>query len=924
MSAGRSVLNHETHDYPRGVVDGKIPAGRLIKLACERHLTDLASAKARGLWFDAKEATKALSFFRMLRFTKARWAGKVFQPEPWQRFFIGATYGWKRENGSRRYREAHLEVARKNGKALDVDTPIPTPLGWCRMGNLEVGDVVFAADGSQARVIGTSDVMLGHDCYRVEFSDGTSFIADAEHLWETDAKSDRHTLPRGVPRPSVRTTREIRDTLNVNRRDGIDEWNHRIALAGPLSLPDANLPVEPYTLGVWLGDGRTNDAELTCSVLDGELIDHLESVGCKTTGRTQDKRSNARAYRMGPAPAGRPRSESLRARLRAMGLLGNKHIPAAYLRSSALQRMALLQGLMDKDGTASKAGQCEFTTTRQSLSDGFLELARSLGFKPTLKIARAMLNGRDCGAKYRIQFWAFADRPCFRLSRKAGRLKSLPVRPTRAAYRQIIAVEPVESRPVKCIAIDHPTRLYLAGPGMVPTHNTETAAGHALKLVLADKEEGADVFCVATKRDQAKLTFDVASRMVAKSPDLSKHLRRLKFSVHHLKSNSKLEPLGADANSLDGLNVHGAIKDELHAWKTRELWDVLETAVGSRAQPLGITTTTAGVSRQSIWWEQRESGVKLLEGVEGFDNDEFFPLIFTLDDEDEWTDESCWIKGNPNLGVTIAIEEMRSKCKGAVREPGKTNAFRRLRLNQPTESTTKWLPVGLLKLAWDDYPEEYLEGRPCYGGIDLSQSIDLTAWALVFPPSADDPNWRLIIRHYMPGHEIEEKERRDGFNYRKCADGSRLTLTDGDVVDYELFKARIIRDADRFRLMSLAYDRRFAPMFIQYLVAEGIECHPWSQTFGGLNTGTKEFKTQLHKKTFKMPKCDLTEWECENVAIEMDAAGNERPHKGKSSGRIDGIVAAINALSLANHKYDEPVDAGVAEVDYSEIMRGFR
>lgn len=563
------VRDHETHDYPRAVVDGSVQAGRLIRMACERHLNDLDRGSGRGLWFDAKAASVGLNFFRLLRFTKGRWAGKIFEPEPWQRFMIGSTFGWKKADGNRRYREVHLEVARKNGK-------------------------------------------------------------------------------------------------------------------------------------------------------------------------------------------------------------------------------------------------------------------------------------------------------------------------------------------------------------------TETAAGMGLKLTCADGEEGAEVYALATKRDQAKLTFDCGSRMVGKSPSLRKHLRRLKFSIAHLKSGSKFEPLGADANSLDGLNVHGAIKDELHKWKTRDLWEVIDTATGARDNPLGIVTTTAGTSRQSIWWEQRESGVKLLERAEGFDNDAFFPLIFTLDDGDDWQDEAVWHKGNPNLGVTIRVDELRARCREAVQSPSKTNAFRLLRLNEPTQSVTKWLQVGLLKAAWDEYPEEMLEGRPCYGGLDLSQSIDLTAWALIFPPSADDPNWRLLIRHYLPGHEIGERERRDGFAYSRAADGNRLTLTEGDWIDFEVVKARIRRDAERFRLMSLAYDRRFAPSIIQNLVTDGIECVPWSQTFSGLNTGTKEFKRLLHARLLKFPKCPLTEWEFENVAIEVDASGNERPHKGKSSGRIDGIVAAINALSLANHNYDSPVEAGVTEVDISELMRGFR
>lgn len=454
---------------------------------------------------------------------------------------------------------------------------------------------------------------------------------------------------------------------------------------------------------------------------------------------------------------------------------------------------------------------------------------------------------------------------------------------------------------------------------------TEMAAGFALKQLVADSEEGAEVYCVATKRDQAKLTFDIAKKMIAKSA-LRNHLRPKVFSIVHERSGSKLDPLSSDYGSLDGLNISCAIRDELHAWKGHDLWDVIETATGARDQPIGFSTTTAGTSRQSVWWEQRELVVKMLEQKDGYEDDALFGLIYTLDDEDDWQDESVWVKANPNLGVTLKLEDLRAECQKAIRNPGYTNNFRRLRLNQPTESVTKWLGAGLIQKAWDELPEEEMVGRVCFGGLDLSQTLDLTAWALAFPPNDYDPNWRLLVRHFLPGAEVKEKEDRDGFPYSRIADGKSLTLTKGDWVDYELVKSRIYRDAESFRLVSLAYDRRFAPAIIQHLIAEGIECVPWTQTFGGLTTGTKEFKRLLHARMLKIPKCPLIEWETENVSIEVDNAGNERPHKGKSTGRIDGIVAAINALSLANHKFgSETPDGGVVELtNLEDIMRGFR
>jgi phage terminase large subunit-like protein len=196
---------------------------------------------------------------------------------------------------------------------------------------------------------------------------------------------------------------------------------------------------------------------------------------------------------------------------------------------------------------------------------------------------------------------------------------------------------------------------------------TELAAGIAAYLAFADGEFGAEVYCLATKRDQARTTFDVSKKLLSGEVFRSE-LRRLKAQILQESSGSKIEPLGADADTLDSLNVHGVIKDELHAWKSRELWDVMDTATGARSQPLGVVTTTAGHNRRSIWWERRELAVKLLERRDGFDNDEFFPLIYTLDDGDDYRDEATWAKGNPSLGVTVRPEELRARFREAIEQ----------------------------------------------------------------------------------------------------------------------------------------------------------------------------------------------------------------------------------------------------------------
>jgi hypothetical protein len=378
------------------------------------------------------------------------------------------------------------------GKALALDTPLPMPTGWTTMGDVSVGDTLFDDNGQPCRVTATSPVMLDHRCYRVRFSDGSKIVADAEHRWQTLTASDRDRLLRIKPewrarrrasRPSrgkgkrpdlsvlnasrpyapvpvtgsVKTTEEIAGSLYDGR-----EINHSIAVCGALACDPLDFPVDPYVFGVWLGDGNTASSAVTTT--DADIVESLAAAGYGISYR---------AY----SPITYGVTGGLQAALRRMGVLGNKHIPATYLRGAKIQRLALLQGLMDTDGYCDERGHCEFTTTRKVLSDGVIELIRSLGIKAAVTEGWATLGGRRIGRKYRIKF--LTALPAFRLPRKLIRQKRGGFRGTHER-RYIVSVEPVESVPVKCVAVDSPHRLYLAGRAMIPTHNTDLLAGLAL------------------------------------------------------------------------------------------------------------------------------------------------------------------------------------------------------------------------------------------------------------------------------------------------------------------------------------------------------------------------------------------------------------------------------------------------------------
>jgi deoxycytidine triphosphate deaminase len=354
-------------------------------------------------------------------------------------------------------------VARLEGKALALDTPVPTPTGWRTMGDLEPGDLVFDETGAPTVVVAATAPMVGRPCREVTFSDGQRVVADADHQWVTIDKNGRRY---GRQRVEVRSTDDIKRTVRVN-----GECNHHVPLAGPVQYPTRiDLPIEPYTLGAWLGDGTTTAAAITS--YDDEVLEQISGdgygvrrlayaprlYGIGGTGRTRD------------AVTGRySRNGSLSSRLRDLGLRDGKYVPRAYLEADIGQRLALLQGLMDTDGYVDDvAGRCEFTSTNVAIADGVLELAASLGFRPIKSVGRATLHGIDHGPKYRVKFTP--DRPVFRLRRKLARQKPADARYHR--FRAIDAVRDVASVPVRCIEVASPRGVFLATKSFIPTHNS--------------------------------------------------------------------------------------------------------------------------------------------------------------------------------------------------------------------------------------------------------------------------------------------------------------------------------------------------------------------------------------------------------------------------------------------------------------------
>ena len=421
------------------------------------------------------------------------------------------------------------------------------------------------------------------------------------------------------------------------------------------------------------------------------------------------------------------------------------------------------------------------------------------------------------------------------------------------------------------------------------------AAGNGLFLLDGDGEPGAEIYVVATKREQAKIVFSEAQRMVRSSPELKKFITVNSSSMFVLDSASKFEPLGSDKDTLDGLNVHGGIIDELHAHKTRDVYDLIDTATGARRQPLLFSITTAGVNQNGICREKHNHTEKILQGV--IPDDEFFGMIFTLDDGDDWQDELNWMKPNPNLGVSVEISDLRRKARYALSSPAALNPFLRLHMNVWTSAESVWITPDKWNETAGEVNASDLTGCECYGGLDLSTTTDISALTLTFPQP--DGTYKNIYEFWVPKDRIEDRVRRDRVPYDVWVRDGVVHATEGSVIDYDFIEHRILELARRYRIRELAYDPYNATEITNHLIDHGIEMVKFQQGFLSISPAAKQLEILIMSKKYHHGGNPVMNWMMSNVVIRQDPAGNIKLDKEKSREKIDGPVSAVMAIGRA-------------------------
>ena len=454
------------------------------------------------------------------------------------------------------------------------------------------------------------------------------------------------------------------------------------------------------------------------------------------------------------------------------------------------------------------------------------------------------------------------------------------------------------------------TRRFRISYAEVPRKNGKStlSAGIGLMLAFFDDEPGAEVYCAATKREQARIVFDEAKRMVERTPGLRKRIEVLTANLHQPATASKLQPLSADHDTMDGLNVHGVIIDELHAHKTSSIVDVLETATGARRQPLQFEITTAGYDRTAICWKHHDYSVKILE--QSLKDETWFAYIAAADAGDDWTVRKTWAKANPNLGISVREDDLKRKADKARHIPAQQNAFRRLHLDEWTEQSERWLDMEVWDGCSAPVDEEALRRThgACFGGLDMASVRDLSALALVFPD--EEGAFDVLWRFWLPRESLEqgktERSERERLQLEEWAAQGFITVTEGNVTDYDLVERDIFEAAEAYRLMELAHDRWNVTQLVTHLQNEfGTDENStprvigFGQGFQSMSAPTKELEKLLLAKKIRHGGNPVARWMASNVAVRQDPAGNLKPDKEKSAEKIDGIVALVMALGRA-------------------------
>lgn len=818
------------------------------RLACARFLRDLQRAEdgEAEFYFSEWHARDACRFLELCPHVEGVWDTPTIVLHESHVFATVNIFGFRNVNDhTRRFSNALLGVARKNAKALALDTPIPTPTGWSTMGELKVGDKVMGANGRPCNVVNTSEVYNNHQCYQLEFSNSEKVVADAGHLWLTTKKGICKT----------RSTEVIADSLGV---DPVE-----LTPTTPLALPTSTLLIDPYIVGMWLGASHKPDFPLCCH---DSVLKNVANVGGSISALWKDAEAFKKRL---PRNHSGSYAQALHS-LRIAGWRGSPHIPGEYLRSSVSQRTALLKGLVETSSKLSR-GKIGLLEINAELSAGVKELLATLGLKSTTI------------SHYNKKYIEFSEEGYDALLNGTPNVRT-PVTIKRA-YK-------VATVPTRCIMVDSPDHQFLFGRTMLPTHNSTWAAGVMLYCLSCEGEVGPQVISAATTGSQARIIFNIAKKMVLASKDM-----RAAFGMNPRANDilvsmnqGEFKPINAKASSQDGLNPSATAVDEIHAHIDHALINVLKSAAGARRNPLFLYTTTEGYENPGPWSELRQFLKQVLQDV--IQADHFFGILYCLDKDDDEFDPKVWIKANPLMDVNpLLAKEIAKEAIDAKQMPGKHAEFKIKRCNRQSS-----IAEGLIDLIkWDTRSEPFdeeienlLAATPCYGGLDLASTRDIAAFRLTWKIEncLYTRGWR-----WVPKATTHLRTQRGTVSYAGWVEEKLLIETEGDVTDYDVIEAKIMELKDLYQIQTIAYDRWNAQDLVNRLVASELPMREFIQGPKSYHPAMQYTERMYCKGNLYHEGDKVLKWMASNLVARYDVNMNMAPNRLKSADKIDDMVA---------------------------------
>ena len=823
------------------------------------------------------------------RHSKGKMGGKPVVLELWEKALLATVFGFIDIEGNRKYREAILIVGKKNGKSLiascvglylqvgdnepgpevyavaplSLKTIVVTTNGIKTIGDILPGDYVFSPEGKPVRVDYISPVVT-RDTYRISFDDGAEVVATGNHIWNVEQLcSNGKNKPLAWKTKTV-TTSEIRTDYNKRKAA-------RIKCSRPLEFSYKELRMAPYVLGVWLGDGRNNRGMVCGHIDDEEIRTTIEESGYKLSYSAQQ--NNTVYY----TPLG------LRTKLREAGLLDNKHIPEEYFFASTGQRRELLKGLMDTDGTCTKNGECRYVGNNKKLCDGVHRLVLSLGYKSRIRAEK------DCNGKeiYIISFKPYIeDGAVFCLTRKA-QWQRHKCACTKSTHRYIVSVEQIASEPCRCLSVKSDDHLFVVGNELIATHNT--------------------------KRDQAKIIWLEARRMVRKSPALLKRIKPLVAELSsELFNDGVFKPLASDSDTLDGLNIHGILMDEFHQWKNgRPLYDIMADGVSAREQPLNFMTSTAGTIREDIYDQKYDEAERVINGYfdpNGYRDEHFIAFIYELDNRKEWLDSKCYRKANPGLGTIKNEKTLLAKVEKAKANPALVKNLVCKEFNIRETSSESWLTFEQLNNI-ATYDIKALKPRYGIGGLDLSETTDLTCATVIFKVPGDETLYVLQM-YWLPEDLLERRTKEDKIPYDLWQEQGLLRVSAGNKINYKDVTSWFLEVQNELDIYiyKIGYDS-WNSVYIVDELKQSLGKESTEMVIQGKKTMSSPMKTfaaDLDAKKINYNNHPILKWNLSNAAIDVDKNNNIQLIKTSNSRRrIDGVASLLDAYIALERHHEE-------------------